>query len=58
MAYGENADTATTSTPSLDLGYVAIPGTDFVSLVLTVDKSVSPQVVPTASGSQATFTLR
>ena len=48
MAYGENADTATTSTPSLDLGYIAIPGTDFVSLVLTVDKSVDPQVVPTA----------
>ncbi len=58
MAYGENGDTATTSTPSLDLGYIAIPGTDFISLVLTVDKSASPQVVSTASGSQATFSLR
>jgi uncharacterized repeat protein (TIGR01451 family) len=58
LAYGENADTATTSSPSLDLGYVGIPSTDFVSLVLTVDKSVSPQVVSTASGSQATFTIK
>ncbi|MFA6053974.1 MAG: SdrD B-like domain-containing protein [Thermodesulfovibrionales bacterium] len=58
LAYGENADTATTSSPSLDLGYVGIPSTDFVSLVLTVDKSVSPQVVSTALGSQATFTIK
>jgi uncharacterized repeat protein (TIGR01451 family) len=57
MVYGENGDTATTSSPSLDLGYVAIPGNDFISLVLTVDKSVSPQVVPTAAGSTSTFTL-
>lgn len=58
MAYGENADTADAAAPSLDLGYIAIPGTDFVSLVLTVDKSVSPEVVPTAAGSVATFTIR
>ena len=57
MAYGENADTATTSTPSLDLGYVAIPGTDFISLVLTVDKTANPQVVPTAAGSTTTFSI-
>jgi hypothetical protein len=49
MAYGENADTAPTSNPSIDLGYIAIPAVDFISLVLTVDKSASPQVVPTAS---------
>jgi uncharacterized repeat protein (TIGR01451 family) len=58
MAYGENGDTADTSNPSLDLGYVAIPGTDFMSLVLGVTKSVSPQIVPTAVGSQSTFTLK
>ncbi|MBI5640292.1 MAG: DUF11 domain-containing protein [Nitrospirae bacterium] len=58
MAYGENSDTATTSTPSLDLGYVAIPGSDFVSLVLTVDKAVTPQVITTAAGSQAVFTIK
>ena len=50
MAYGENGDTATTSTPSLDLGYIAIPGTDFVSLVLTVDKSVDPAGRPDRLG--------
>lgn len=57
LAYGENADTATTSTPALDLGYVAIPGTDFVSLVLDVDKTANPQVVSTASGSTTEFTI-
>lgn len=60
MAYGQNADNANTPGPpgGIDLGYVAIPGSDFVSLVLTVDKTVSPQVVPTASGSVATFTIK
>jgi uncharacterized repeat protein (TIGR01451 family) len=60
MAYGQDADTARTPGPpgGLDLGYIAIPGSDFVSLVLTVDKSVSPQVVPTAIGSVATFTIK
>ncbi|HEX7828198.1 MAG TPA: SdrD B-like domain-containing protein, partial [Thermoanaerobaculia bacterium] len=57
MAYGENADNANTPTPNLDLGYVALPGTDFISLVLSVDKTANPTVVPLASGSQTTFTL-
>ncbi|MFI5294154.1 MAG: C25 family cysteine peptidase [Thermodesulfovibrionales bacterium] len=58
MAYGQNSATSNLSSPALDLGYIAIPGSDFVSLVLTVAKSVSPQVVPTASGSVATFTIK
>ena len=57
MAYGENADTATTPTPNLDLGYVALPGTDFVSLVLTTSKSANPAVVSTATGSTTDFTI-
>jgi uncharacterized repeat protein (TIGR01451 family) len=57
LAYGQNGNTASTTAPALDLGYVAIPGTDFISLVLSVSKSVNPQVVPTASGSTAQFTL-
>ena len=57
MAYGQNSDLSGNSTPALDLGYVAIPGTDFISLVLAVDKTASPQVVPVASGSQTLFTL-
>ncbi|MBI5076232.1 MAG: DUF11 domain-containing protein [Nitrospirae bacterium] len=57
MAYGQNSDISGNSTPALDLGYVALPATDFVSLVLSVDKTVNPQVVPTAAGSTATFTL-
>jgi sorbitol-specific phosphotransferase system component IIA len=57
MAYGENADTATTPTPNLDLGYVALPGTDFVSLVLTTSKTANPTVVSTATGSTTDFTI-
>ena len=58
MAYGENADTAATPTPNLDLGYVALPGTDFVSLVLTTKKTANPSVVSTASGSTTDFTVK
>ncbi len=58
MAYGENADTATTPTPNLDLGYVALPGTDFVSLVLTTSKSANPTIVATAAGSTTDFTIK
>lgn len=57
MAFGQNPDTAPTQANSGDLGYVAIPGTDFVSLVLTVDKTADPEVVPTTSGSSTTFTI-
>jgi uncharacterized repeat protein (TIGR01451 family) len=57
MAWGENADTATTPTPNLDLGYVALPGTDFISLALTVDKTANPSVVPAAAGSTTQFRL-
>lgn len=57
MAYGQNSNNAPVGAPALDLGYVALPGTDFISLVLGVDKSVSPQVVPTTSGSTAVFTI-
>ena len=31
MAYGQNSNNAPTGAPALDLGYVALPGTDFVS---------------------------
>ncbi|MCG3194787.1 MAG: hypothetical protein DIJKHBIC_04054 [Thermoanaerobaculia bacterium] len=57
MAYGQNPEFATTPTPNLDLGYVALPGDDYVSLVLTVDKTANPEIVSTASGSTTTFTI-
>ena len=58
MAYGENPDTAAASTPGIDLGYVALPATDFVSLVLTTTKTANPPVVSTASGSTTVFTVK
>ena len=57
LAYGQNPETAPGGTPALDLGYTTIPGNDFIDLVFTVDKSVSPQVVSTTSGSRAQWTL-
>ncbi|NOY68083.1 MAG: hypothetical protein GXP53_01115 [Deltaproteobacteria bacterium] len=48
---------AAPASPAIDVGYTALPGTNFIDLVLTVDKSVSPQVVSTASGSTTVFTL-
>ena len=57
MAYGQNPDIAPTAVPAIDVGYTTIPGNDFIELVFTVDKSVSPQVVSTSSGSQAQWTL-
>ena len=42
MAFGQNPDTAPAQAASGDLGYVAIPGIDFISLVLTVNKSADP----------------
>ena len=57
MAYGENPDTATTPTPNLDLGYVAIPSNDFTDLVLGVTKSVNPVAVSTAANSTSTYKL-
>ena len=50
MSFGQNSNRAVTGAPALDMGYVALPGTDFISLVLGVTKSANPQVVPTASG--------
>ncbi len=57
LAYGENADTASTSTPSLDLGYVGIPGSDFISLVLDVQKTASKPVVASQNGAFTDFTI-
>jgi len=56
-AYGQNPDTAPTGSPAIDVGYTTIPGVDFIDLVLTVDKTVSPAVIDVASGSSTTFTL-
>ncbi|RLD03824.1 MAG: hypothetical protein DRI32_06770, partial [Chloroflexi bacterium] len=56
-AYGQNPDTAPPGSPAIDVGYTTIPGVDFIDLVLTVDKTVSPGVISTASGSSTTFTL-
>ena len=57
MAYGQNSHNSDNSSPALDLGYIAIPGSDFISLVLSVHESVNPQAVLTPSGSQAVFTI-
>jgi hypothetical protein len=57
MSFGQNPATAPTQALSGDLGYVSLPGTDFVQSVIGVDKSASPTVVPTTVGATTTFTL-
>jgi uncharacterized repeat protein (TIGR01451 family) len=57
MAFGQNPDTSPTAAPAIDLGYTVLPATDFVDRVLTMQKSANPAAVPTAAGSQTTFTL-
>ncbi len=55
-AYGQNPG-APAATPAIDVGYTTIPGSDFIDLVLRVNKSVDPGIIPTASPQQTTFTL-
>ncbi len=57
MAYGQNADIAPPASPAIDVGYTTIPGTDFVNSVLQVTKTANPVIVPTAVGSQTTYTI-
>jgi uncharacterized repeat protein (TIGR01451 family) len=57
LAYGQNPDTAADAEPAIDVGYTSIPGNDFIDLVFTVDKSVTPQIIPTAAGEEADWTL-
>jgi len=57
IAFGQNPDTSPAGTPAIDLGYTVLPAADFVDRVLTMDKSANPVVVPTAAGSQSTYTL-
>lgn len=57
VAYGQNPDTSPTAVPAIDVGYTTIPGSDFIDLVLDIQKTSNPVVVPTAAGSQATYTL-
>ena len=57
LVYGQNPDTSSTGSPATDVGYTTIPGNDFIDLVLTVDKSVTPQVLPTTIGEQAEWTV-
>jgi uncharacterized repeat protein (TIGR01451 family) len=57
IAYGQNGDTSPNSTPAMDLGYIAIPANDFISLVLAVDKTANPVVVSPTAGSTSVFTL-
>jgi len=57
LSYGQNPDTADTSNPALDVGYTTLPGVGFIELVLTVGTTADPVLVPTAIGSQSTFTI-
>lgn len=57
IAYGQSPDYAPSGSPAIDVGYTAIPGGDFIDLVLTVDKTADPVMVPTTAGSTSTYTI-
>jgi hypothetical protein len=58
MAYGQNPDTAPAQATSGDLGYVCIPGEDFIDLVLKVRKNVNPPILAAQTiGEEMIFTL-
>ncbi len=57
IAYGQNPDTAATGNPALDVGYTTLPGIGFIDLVLTAEITADPVIVPTAAGSQSTYTI-
>jgi uncharacterized repeat protein (TIGR01451 family) len=56
IVWGEDPDTASVGYNYLDLGYTTLPiPEEWVDLVLTVDKSVDPVILPTPAGQTATF---
>ncbi|MCI5165216.1 MAG: DUF11 domain-containing protein, partial [Candidatus Electrothrix sp. GM3_4] len=57
-AYGQNPDTAVAGDPAIDVGYTIISATDFVDMVLNIDKTVDPITLATAPGQQSTITLK
>ncbi|MEW6486233.1 MAG: hypothetical protein AB1423_16780, partial [Pseudomonadota bacterium] len=59
-AWGENPETATVPTglPALDAGYVGLPGrSDWIDLVLMVDKSTDPVIIGTGTGQTTKYTI-
>jgi uncharacterized repeat protein (TIGR01451 family) len=57
-AYGQNPDTAAVGNPALDMGYTIIPDTNFLDIVLGLDKTVDPATLPTSAGQTSVVTLR
>ncbi len=58
MAWGQDADTAGTSTPYLDLGTANLPmPEDWIDLTLGIEVTADPSVLPPVSGSETTFIL-
>jgi len=57
LVYGENPDTAPAASPGMDLGYTTLPGVDFMSKVVTLEKTSDPVIVETTSGSTANYSL-
>jgi uncharacterized repeat protein (TIGR01451 family)/fimbrial isopeptide formation D2 family protein len=58
VVWGQDAATAGTGTPYLDLGTANLPITeDWIDLTLGIEKTADPSVLPPVSGSETTFTL-
>ncbi|MCP4376731.1 MAG: hypothetical protein GY794_11220, partial [bacterium] len=57
ISYGQNPDTSDGGTPAIDVDYTTLPVANFIDLVLTVEKTTDPLIVPTTAGSQTVYTL-
>ncbi len=58
VAWGEDPDTATIYSPYLDLGYTTLPlSPDWMDVVLSIDKTADPSVLPDEANQVSTFTL-
>jgi len=58
IVWGEDASAASSGNPYIDAGYTILPlNQDWLELVLNLDKSVDPNIIVTAAGQIATYTL-
>ncbi|MFQ5667657.1 MAG: hypothetical protein ACE5I7_14690, partial [Candidatus Binatia bacterium] len=58
VAWGEDPDTASAGNPFLDMGYTGVPlQAAFADLVLDLQKSANPAVLPPGAGQVSVFTL-
>ena len=58
IVWGEDPSTSPNASPGLDAGYTILPlNQEWLDVVLTIEKSANPSILPTTAGAKSTFTL-